>query len=239
MNQEKINTKVLELLDRKIHNFSSEELELLSQFEPTEDRDALYAFFTPRWLCEQVWKLVDFYSDGKIKNVLEPACGTGNFIYTAPKNADITAYETNTTTASIASIINPEAKIYDNYFETAFMQPPMMRSVMKKPITHLEGYPFDVVIGNPPYGKFSGKYASYFKKHNQLETFFMLKGAELLRPGGLLAYVTASSFMNNMVKYNEEKKLLGEIVDLVDAVRLPKVFKNTQVPTDILIYRRK
>ncbi len=62
---------------------------------------------------------------------------------------------------------------------------------------------------------------------------------KLLKPGGLLVFITASSFMRNDKTYNHEKKMIGKYAEFVDAYRMPKVFKDTAVPTDILIFRRK
>lgn len=98
-----------------------------------------------------------------------------------------------------------------------------------------------MVIGNPPYGKYANLYSSYFKtlKVKQLEQFFMLQSLKLLKKGGLLVFITGSNFMRNDKTYEPEKKLIGEYADFVDAYRMPKVFKGTDVPTDILIFRRK
>jgi hypothetical protein len=45
--------------------------------------------------------------------------------------------------------------------------------------------------------------------------------------------------MRNDKTYSHEKEKIGELAEFVDAYRMPKVFKNTDVPTDILIFRRK
>ena len=98
-----------------------------------------------------------------------------------------------------------------------------------------------MVIGNPPYGKYLGMYSRYFKslKIKQVEQFFMYKSLQLLKKGGLLVFITASSFLRNKDTYTKEKQLIGQLAEFVDAYRMPKVFKNTQVPTDIIILRRK
>jgi hypothetical protein len=103
-------------------------------------------------------------------------------------------------------------------------------------------YPFSLVIGNPPYGIYKNKYSSYFpdaSKLRQIEIFFMYYGMKLLQKDGLLIYLTSSSFMRNHTGYLSGKQLLAEITDFVDAYRLPKVFRFSDVPTDILIFRRK
>ena len=76
-------------------------------------------------------------------------------------------------------------------------------------------------------------------KIKQIEMFFMHQSLLLLKPGGLLVFITGSNFMRNDKTYSREKEMIGKYAEFVDAYRMPKVFKNTGVPTDILIFRRK
>lgn len=239
--QDNINKEVERILKEK--NFSGEsftksDIELFSQYEPNEGRDKLYSFFTPVWVSQLMYELAEKHGYKKGGNILEQACGTGNILEVLKGKGNVEAFETNPINHQIAELRNPQATVLNQYFETALMQPPKFRSLAKK--TWLKNFPFDLVIGNPPYGKYSGKYASYFKgdKIHQLETFFMLKGLELLKKGGLLVYITGSNFMRNGHSYKAEKDKIGKIAELVDARRLPKVFKNTQVPTDIIVLRK-
>ncbi len=63
---------------------------------------------------------------------------------------------------------------------------------------------FDVVIGNPPYvrgEKILGKarlraaYGGFFRGTADLYTYFFRRGIDLLRPGGLLCFITSNKFM--------------------------------------------
>jgi hypothetical protein len=67
----------------------------------------------------------------------------------------------------------------------------------------------------------------------------MLKSLQLLKKNGILCFITGSNFIRNDKTYSHEKNLISEYAEFVDAYRMPKVFKNTDVPTDILIFRRK
>ena len=201
----------------------------------------LYEFYTPDYICELMYKqaLAHGYDGGP---VLEPSIATGNIVKPFPKETKITGFEINPTTAIIAQLLFPDAKIYNQYFETAFLQPERYTSRIRLPkFTWLTDYPFSLVIGNPPYGKYRNKYSSYFTnpKIPQIEQFFMYYGLLLLKPGGLLLYLTSSNFLRNGISYNAIKEKIGKIADLIDAYRLPPVFEFSQVPTDILIFKKK
>jgi hypothetical protein len=89
--------------------------------------------------------------------------------------------------------------------------------------------------------KYKNKYSSYFTKPkmHQIELFFMYYGLQLLKPGGLMVYLTGSNFLRNGITYQTEKAELEKVCDILDAYRLPPVFKFSQVPTDIIVLKRK
>jgi type I restriction-modification system DNA methylase subunit len=200
----------------------------------------LHEFYTPEWLCAKMWELARYhgYTKGAI---LEPSCATGRFFKDAPTGEKMTGFEINPISARIAQILYPEARIYPEYFETAFLQPDRFTSLLNKQVTWLEDYPFSLVISNPPYGKHVNQFSSYFKspKFQQMETFFIYHGLRLLKPGGLLVYVTSSNIIRSGISYQKEKEQMAELAELVDAYRLPPVFRHSQVPTDIIILKKR
>lgn len=220
---------------------TKEDFAVLENYEPNDGRNMLFSFFTPIWLCQVMYDLAKKHGFKESGKILEPACGTGNFITILDRPENCTAFELNELNMKIAQKRAPKATYYNNFFETALLQQPKFRTKLKKQVTWLEDYPFDLVIGNPPYGKYSGFMASHFKslKIKQVEQFFMYQSMRLLKPGGLLVFITGSGFMRSGNHYLRERQLIAEYAEFVDAYRMPKVFKNTQVGTDILIFRRK
>jgi hypothetical protein len=67
----------------------------------------------------------------------------------------------------------------------------------------------------------------------------MYQGLQLLKPGGLLVYLTGSNFLRNGISYQSEKLEMEKLADILDAYRLPPVFKFSKVPTDIIVLKRK
>lgn len=205
----------------------------------------LYEFYTPDYIRERMWKLAYHYGyDGG--NVLEPSCATGHMLNDAPKTAKLVGFEVNPITCKIAKICHPKGNFYNQKFETAFMDSFRGRYnkvLPAKKLTWLTEYPFSLIIGNPPYGIWSDFYKSYFKQPNggkfmQIEIFFLYKCLELLKPNGLLVFLTASSWLRNGNLYTPMKEEVSKIATLVDAYRTGEVFKHTGVPTDILIYKK-
>ncbi len=174
--------------------------------------------------------------------MLEPSVATGRLLRPAPDKNKCTAFEINPLSARICEITHPGVTVYNNYFETAFLEPERFtRRIKPDQVTWLKDYPFSLVIGNPPYGKYKNKFSSYFPTPamHQIELFFVYYGLKLLAPGGLLVYIISSNFLRNGISYNSEKEQIGMLADLVDAYRLPPVFRFSEVPVDIIVLRKK
>ena len=205
----------------------------------------LYEFYTPDYVCELMWELARHYGFPEQGTVLEPSCATGRLLKPAKHYPRCVGFEVNETSARIAELTYPGCTIYKHYFETAFLNAPRYTARLpKNQTTWLTSYPFDLVIGNPPYGIHQNEYSGYFPEakrlgYRQIEIFFMAKGLELLKKGGLLVYLTGSNFLRNGTAYDTAKLHMGTLCDLVDAYRLPPVFETSKVPTDILVFRRK
>ncbi|HAA23164.1 MAG TPA: SAM-dependent methyltransferase, partial [Cytophagales bacterium] len=165
---------------------------------------------------------------------------TGNLIKPAPDYAKVTAFETNPVTARIVELIYPGVTVHTDYFESAFMQKPKLRSRMPGVSTWLPDAPFDLVIGNPPYGKHSSRYSGFFKKpkFTLVEHFFLYYGLQLLKPGGLLVFLTTAGWMRTGVAYQKAKEEVAKLARLENALHLPPVIEATNVPLDLLIFRR-
>ena len=245
---------IIAMLDS--HEFSGEpytdaDKEILRQYQGKggkakqygADTGILNQYYTPIWVCEYMYQLAKHYGY-QGGNILEPSAATGNMLYPFYSRGDykhIDAFEIDNITAKICKILYPDTEVFNQYFETAFLEYPRFASKARK--SWLKNAPYDLVIGNPPYGIHKNLYSGYFtgKDHfQQIEMFFIYKGLQLLRPGGLLIYITSTNFMSTGMKtYATAKRLIGEIADFKDAYRLPSVFDNTPICTDIIVLQKK
>lgn len=232
MANESINEPMNKEVNKKEKSFESE--------GSTEGKGKLYEFFTPQIVADKMLALAQHYGF-KGGNVLEPATGSGRLIKNL-KDTNITAFEISKENFEILKREFPNAELYNYNFEKAFLKEPRFNTLLNRKGTEtwLKNAPFDLVLANPPYGKFSGLYSSYFNFKGQVEHFFILQTLYLLKKGGLGVYLIPSSFLRNGIAYNDIKKQIFEIAEFVDAYRLPSnIFEKTQIGTDILILRKK
>lgn len=235
--------------DSRGESYSREDMDFILQYEGSGGQGSkgatgeglLYEYFTPLYIASLMWELAYRHGFDKSGTVLEPSTGTGRLLDGAPDKGKCTCFEINPVSARIAEITQPGVTMHNGYFETAFLQPPRFTSRPKDKLTWLTGYPFSLVIGNPPYGKYKNRYSSYFPspKMPQIEQFFMYYGLQLLKPGGLLVYLTSSNFLRNGLTYSKAKDEIGKFAELTDAYRLPPLFRFSQVPVDIIVLKRK
>jgi len=228
--------------------FTAEEIAFIQSYEGSggqagkgaTGQGLLHEFYTPDYVVELLWELANRYGYDR-GNILEPSVATGRIFKYAPKDAALVGFEINPVSAEIARLSYPNATIHTGFFETAFLEAPRFTKRIKSGLTWLKEYPFSLVIGNPPYGKYKNAYSSYFPSPAmaQIEMFFIYYGLLLLKKGGLLIYVISSNFLRNGNTYDKAKQEIEKIAVIEDAYRLPPVFKTSQVPVDIIVLRKK
>jgi type I restriction-modification system DNA methylase subunit len=141
-------------------------------------------------------------------------------------------------------VLYPQVTIIEQPFETVFIKD---NSSIKAKTAKLDKY--DLVIGNPPYGKFEGKQAgmgekSYTKASNYIE-YFILRGLDLLNTDGLLIMIIGTEVAIGGTPFLQQgmtptKKMIAEKADLLEAYRLPNgVFDTTDALTDIVVIKKK
>ncbi len=210
----------------------------------------LYEYFTPMDVVEKMWALAYHYGKDVFPlygmKVLDPAMGSGRLFTYAPKSAKVTGFEINKSNEEVAmkycvSRGFSRIQLYNESFEVAFLNPPRYNSKLKgKKTTWLDEYPFDLVVANPPYGKFTGLYKTHFNFNGQFEHFFIEYSMKLVKQNGLGVFVVPSSFLRNGNTYNSVKERIFAECKLVDAYRLPaNIFKHTQIGTDIIVLQKK
>ena len=254
---EKIN-HIRHLIDEKwddILKYSAKELMLLDSYmgmggqakkveKGTHDVGILDQYYTPYQAIEKMWGLAvkHGFKFSAGKKILEPSCGIGRFFEFVPTFCKAVGYEIDKYAAVIAKLKFPEFTIINDLFETMFFDK------IKRYVPPVAD--FDLVIGNPPYREFVSKWAvieDAMKENEKTRTsavtydqYFMMRGVDLLKPGGLLIFIIPNTFLSNDNKYNEFKERLNKKAELIDAYRLPnKLFSNTDISTDIIVLKKR
>lgn len=237
----RIREQCLTLLNEKsADELTAEDKKVLARYEggggtgETERSasEVLYAFYTPKAVCDTLWRLVDAYAPD-VKTVLEPAGGTGRFLEGRELN-DCTLIEPDETASRIARLLHPAAHVKTQSFQELFF---------KDGVIHRPQYtekPFDLVIGNPPYGVYSGFYKGKGEgaSHSRYEQYFLDRALDVVKDGGLVAFVLPSSFLQSAE--TEGKRLIAAKGTLIDAWRLPSgVFPTTDVGVDLVIVKKE
>ena len=188
------------------------------------ERSTINAHYTDPAYVEAIWdSLRKLGFDGG--DVLEPGCGSGNFLRYAPAKANLVGVELDATTASIAAALYPNARIRAE----SFADTPIAEAT------------FDLVVGNVPFGDV----VLHDRRHNvsrhRIHNHFILKSLQLTRPGGLVAVLTSRYTLD--ATNPSARREIAELAELVGAVRLPTgahwQSAGTQVVTDLLILRRR
>ena len=205
--------------------------ELNASLSPEEYRAAmestLTAFYTPPVVIKAMYEALDHmgFSGGTI---LEPSCGTGNFIGLLPDRmagSTLHGVEIDSLTGRIAKQLYQKASIAIEGFEQT-----------KLPDDH-----FDVVVGNVPFGDFKVNDSRYNAQKFLIHDYFFAKALDKVRSGGVVAFITSKGTMDKTSP--EVRKYIAQRAELLGAIRLPdntfRANAGTEVTSDILFLQKR
>jgi len=236
----KIREQCREILKKPDSEITDADKQVLAQFvgaggtdeEGISNSGVLYEFYTPRNVISKVWEIVDKYNPRQDKKVIEPSSGIGRFA--EGRSEKFTMFELEEDSARIAHILHPNAEIVQGAFQENFMK-------NKKGRFTKDFEKFDVAVGNPPYGAYTGKYKGMGegKDYKRYETYFMSRTLDTVKDGGIMAMVVPSGFLNGGSSYGKDLEKIAEKAELLEAWRLPNgTFDSTDVGTDIVVFRK-
>lgn len=236
---------------------------LYTAMMPGAVRSDFGAYYTPPALCERLLDIAtESGVDWQTARVLDPACGGGAFLSPVARRM---AEGLRDCSARIAlkNILNrlrgfeldPFAAWMSHVFLEVTLQPLCRAAGSRLPIVveicdslsrNLDGDSYDLVVGNPPYGRVTlsselrERYRRSLYGHANLYGVFTDLALRLTRPGGVIAYVTPTSFLAG----EYYKALRGLLVceappASIDFVNERKgVFADVLQETLLAVYRR-
>ena len=184
-------------------------------------RTTFNAFYTSPTVIASIHEAIARMGVPDNATILEPGCGTGNFMSQGKPGNRFIGVELDSITGRIARALHPEADIRIESF-----------SESKLPENRI-----DAVIGNVPFANLK---LDYQGQRLSLHDYFFAKSIDALKPGGVLALVTSHYTLD---KQNAAvRETLASKADFVGAIRLPSdTFKRegTDVVTDIVFLRKR
>ncbi len=217
--------------DESKANWADEYKELIVTLSPEEYAAArestLTAFYTPPVVIRAMYEALGNmgFSEG---NILEPSCGTGNFIGMLPDNMQKSKFfgvELDSLTGRIAQQLYQKSGITVQGYENASLPDSF----------------FDVAIGNVPFGQFKVIDKKYDKNNWLIHDYFFGKTLDKVRPGGVIAFITSSGTMDK--RNSNVRKYIAQRAELLGAIRLPnntfKANADTEVTSDILFLQKR
>jgi adenine-specific DNA-methyltransferase len=185
-------------------------------------KDGIY--FTPKSIIQKNMETITPFLSS-VKTVLEPSCGSCEFINQLDKlcaDVKITCIEYNET-------------IYDEIKELEFQnETTIIRDDFLKWTTDIE---YDLILGNPPYfvipkKEVAKEYHEYFDGRPNIFVLFLIKSLQHLAPNGILSFILPKSF-TNCLYYDKLRKHIYENFTIVDIIECGKddTFLDTKQDT--------
>ncbi|OCZ49925.1 DEAD/DEAH box helicase family protein [Dehalobacter sp. TeCB1] len=202
--------------------------ELLTDEEYTSARaSTLNAYYTSPTVIKAIYSCLENMGF-KTGNILEPACGVGNFFGLVPdsmKNSKLYGIELDGITGRIAKQLYQNASIAVQGYEE----------------TSLPDSFFDLAVGNVPFGSYGVADKKYDKYKFYIHDYFFAKTLDKVRPGGIIAFITSKGTMDK--QNSEVRKYIAQRAELLGAVRLPNnaflANAGTEVTADILFLQKR
>lgn len=220
-----------DVFDETSNSWNNEYHELKALLNDDDYRSArestLSAFYTSPFIIDSIYQAIENMGF-KYGNILEPACGTGNFFGTLPSNlSDSKLYgvELDSISGRIAKQLYQNANINIGGYED----------------TNLPDSFFDVAVGNVPFGQFKVRDKKYDKHNFSIHDYFFAKTIDKVRPNGIIAFITSRYTMD---KANSSiRKYINERTEFIGAIRLPNTaFKDsagTKAVSDIIFLQKR
>ena len=210
------------------HSRYAELKALLTEEEYAAARaSSLTAFYTPPVLIDAIYQALA-QMGLESGNLLEPACGIGNFMGMLPdsmRDCKVYGVELDSISGRIARQLYQNSRIAVTGYEKAEIPDSF----------------FDAAVGNVPFGNIKVVDRRYDKHHWLIHDYFLGKTLDKIRPGGVIAFITSKGTMDK--ESPAVRKYLAQRADLIGAIRLPntafKASAGTDVTSDILFLQKR
>jgi hypothetical protein len=190
-------------------------------------------FFTPQSIIKTALDKIINKENNKFKNILEPSCGTGEFINIISNKLE---YENIDCIEYVKDIYDEIKSIYSSNNKINIVNDDFLQFNTNKK--------YDLIIGNPPYYVLKKTlidtlYNNYYNGRPNIFIIFILKCLlNHLSNNGILCFVIPNSFLNTLW-YNNTRKLIYEKYEIIDIIHnTDDTYLETQQDTITLIIKK-
>jgi adenine-specific DNA-methyltransferase len=211
------------------YSYSDLSHQLTNRISKQEKKDNGIFFTPPKTIQKNLNFLRPFMK--KIKRVLEPSCGSCEYIIQInelfDRDVDITGIESNNLIYdSIIHLESDNIQIYNEDF-----------------LLFNNNQKYDLIIGNPPYFVIKKKdtdpiYYNYFNGRPNIFIIFILKSLELLENDGILSFILPTNFLNCLF-YDKTRKYISENYAILNIYYNNDSYIETKQDTVCVILQNK
>ena len=186
-------------------------------------------YFSPYSYIEQLLKEIP--KDLEIQNVLEPSCGSCQFIDIFGKHyqsKNITAIEYNET-------------IFNSIKNSKYLN--KIQFINQDFLTFKSDIKYDLIIGNPPYfvvkkADIPKEYREYVIGRPNIYVIFILHCLSMIEENGVLAFIIPNNF-DNCMYYNKVREYINNNFTILNLIQFDSKFMDTQIETYGLVIQNK
>ena len=192
---------------------------LYTALMPDQTRTNLGAYYTPPAIAQRMIELSTLAGiDWKSARIMDPACGGGAFLAPVARKMlqSMESRDPSSTLEDLESRLRGyEIDPFAAWLAQVFLDAVLMDLSLQagRPLTSVvtvcdallapeQDPPFDLVIGNPPYGKTTlpqelrDKFKRSLRGHANLYGLFTDLAVRLAAPGGIITYIMPTSFLS-------------------------------------------
>ena len=212
-------------------DYSSLSKDLTNKLPSAVKKENGIYFTPPSCITNNINLLKPYMSE--IKSVLEPSCGSGEFITSLqsqfPNTVSITGIELNDT-------------IYNSILHLAEGSGSNVKIIKQDFLNYSPSGKFDLIIGNPPFyvmkkDMVDEAYYPYFVGRPNIFILFIIKSLELLNDNGILSFILPKNFLNCLY-YDKTRKFICDNFQILHIVECHDKFLETQQETIMFIVRK-
>lgn len=186
--------------------------------------DSLNEFYTLPAVADAMWQVAQ--SLGMKGSVLEPSCGPGVFLHTAPADSRVTGVEMDAVSAKIAKALHGDRHEVANASLERFATQ--------------DDRQFDGVLGNVPFGLRGSLIKDDKPKLKTADAYFCDTSMDKCKAGGIVGLIVPTGIMDSRTNRKLREAMLRK-GQFLGAQRMPNTafeHSHTEVTTDVIWFRK-